>query len=104
MVEQRRALAAELAAEEQIVERRQVGAVVELLEDQGHARGLRLLDAGKPGAPALVPDLAGVCAVDPGDDLDQRRLAGAVLAEQPDDLAGAHGEVDGLLRSEENTS
>jgi len=32
--------------------------------------------------------------VHPGDDLDQRRLAGAVVAEQTDDLPGPQREVD----------
>ena len=35
-----------------------------------------------------------VGGVDAGDRLDQRRLAGAVVADQADDLAGADGEVD----------
>ena len=35
-----------------------------------------------------------------GDDLDQRRFAGAVLAEQRMDLARAHVEVDVLERSD----
>ena len=39
-------------------------------------------------------DLAGVGAKQPGADPQQRGLAGAVLAGQCDDLAGAHVEVD----------
>ena len=38
------------------------------------------------------PNLAGVRAMNAGHDLDQRRLAGAVLAEQRVDFAGAHVE------------
>ena len=34
-------------------------------------------------------DRAGIERVDAGENLDQRRLAGAVLAEQRDDFAGA---------------
>ena len=36
--------------------------------------------------------------MDAGQDLDQRRLAGAVLAEQCDDLARVDREVDGVDR------
>ena len=32
--------------------------------------------------------------MDPGDRLDQRRLAGAVVADEADHLAGVDGEVD----------
>ena len=47
---------------------------------------------------AVQPDLAGIGAVHAGEDLDQRRLAGAVLAEQRVHLAGAHVEVDRVER------
>ena len=42
---------------------------------------------------ALEEDLALVERVDPGDALDQRRLAGAVVADQRHDLAARHVEV-----------
>ena len=38
---------------------------------------------------AVDLDLAGVAGVRPVDDLDERRLAGAVLADEPVDLAAA---------------
>ena len=47
---------------------------------------------------AAQADLAGVGAMDAGEDLDQRRLAGAVLAEQRMHLAGADVEVDSVER------
>ena len=43
---------------------------------------------------AVEVDLAGVERVDAGDALDQRRLAGAVVADERHDLARAHLEVD----------
>ena len=43
-------------------------------------------------------DLAAIGLMDAGDDLDQRRFAGAVLAEQGVDLAGIEGERDVLER------
>ena len=39
-------------------------------------------------------DLALVGGIDAGEHLDQRRLAGAVVAEQPEHLAGGEVDVD----------
>src|SRR3546814_6139313 len=81
----------------------------------------RIADVGRL---AIDEDVAGIAPVGAGEDLDQRRLAGAVVAEQGDDLAGIevdrrilHGmnpaEGDGnvlhfhersVFRSEEHTS
>ena len=47
---------------------------------------------------ALEEDLALVERVDPDDALDQRRLAGAVVADEGHDLAPAHLEVDAVER------
>ena len=51
---------------------------------------------GEPNATgrAVEQDLAGVGPVQPGEDVHQRALAGAVLAEQGVDLARAQVEVD----------
>ena len=49
------------------------------------------------GSPAMQ-DPPGVRLVDAGQDLHQRRLAGAVLADQPDDLAAADLDRDVLQR------
>ena len=43
---------------------------------------------------AVEEDLTRVVAVDPGDALDERRLAGAVVADERHDLTRAHLEVD----------
>ena len=48
--------------------------------------------------PQIVARAAGL--VDqPGEDVDQRRLAGAVGAEQPEDLAARHVEADAVERA-----
>jgi hypothetical protein len=49
---------------------------------------------------APEPDLALVRPVEAGEDVGQRRLAGAVLAEQRVDLAGSRLEVDVLVRDD----
>ena len=43
-------------------------------------------------------DAAGILGIDPGEDLDQRRLAGAVLAHEGVHLAGLETEIDVLQR------
>src|SRR5262245_15397513 len=43
---------------------------------------------------AIEEDLSAVGVLQPHDHVKARRLAGAVRSEQPDDLAGAHGDVD----------
>ena len=62
------------------------------------SRGLLIVDFL-----AVDEDLAGVALVGAGQDLDQRRLAGAVVAEQAHHLAGIEidaGMVDGLDAAE----
>src|SRR5262249_23543202 len=44
------------------------------------------------------PELATVGLVDPAEDVDERALAGAVVAAQRDDLAGVDGERDAVER------
>ena len=80
------------------------GHEAEVLED--HA------DAGGPGGGrraeldrlAVDEDLALLRAVDAVEDLHQRALAGAVLAEQGVDLAGVDDEVDGVVGHERRRS
>ena len=59
--------------------------------DAQRPRGARVAGAD---ALALEIDLAGSRGVDAGDELDQRRLAGAVVADQRDDLAVVDLQVD----------
>ena len=58
-----------------------------LLVDRGETVGLRLLGVREVNRSALHPDLALVALLDAGQDLDEGRLAGAVLADEGVDLA-----------------
>ena len=79
-----------------IVRDREVGHQRQFLEDADDAgrvgggwRGEADIDSGKAHAAGIGLDHA-------GDDLDQRRLAGAVLAQHRVDLAALAGEIDAL--------
>jgi hypothetical protein len=72
----------------QVVAQRQV--LVHGCDPEG-GRGLRAADVHRL---AGEEDLALVGRVGAGDDLDQRGLAGAVVADEGDDLAGGDLEVD----------
>ena len=63
------------------------GTSVELLVDEGEPAPGRVERAVQVHGLAVDDDLALVGLDDAGEDLDQRALAGAVLAEQPDDRA-----------------
>ena len=72
-----------------------------LLERPGRARARR----GRPGASdeMSTPSRSTASRVglgEAGDQVEQRRLAGAVVADEPDDLAGAHVEVDAVDRDD----
>ena len=45
---------------------------------------------------AVEADTAGIRSVHAGDDLHQRRFAGAVVADQPDDFAATHRKIDAM--------
>ena len=89
---------ARLAADEDVLRHRQVRAEVDLLVDGADPGLLRLQRAGEAHRLAVQRDRAGVDRVDAGQHLDQRRLAGAVLAHQGVDLAGEEPEVDVVER------
>ena len=92
-----------LAPEEHVLDDVEVVAEREILVhdlDSEPGRVLRTVDRDRL---AVEEDLTGIRGVDAGDALDQRRLAGAVVAHEGHDLAGAHLEVDvcqGLHRAE----
>jgi hypothetical protein len=69
-----------------------------LLIDGGDAVALRFRRAGHRDRRPGKQDLAMIRLIDAGHDLDQRRLAGAVLAEQRVDLAGMERERDVIQR------
>ena len=84
----------QLAAQEQVRDDVEVVAEREILVD---GRDPVLVGGGGAAdvrALAVDRDRARVRGLDPGDRLDQRRLAGAVVADQGDDLAGVDLEVD----------
>ena len=87
------ARAALLAADEDVLRDREVGHQVELLVDDADAL---LLGVPRPVEHELVPvhaEHAGVGRVDAGEQLHERRLAGAVLADEREHLAEAQLEV-----------
>ena len=71
-----------LATHEDVLGDVEVGEERRLLVDHRHPGGLGLRRRGEVGVPAQQAEDAGVAAVDAGDDLDQRRLARTVLADE----------------------
>ena len=90
--------AARLAPDEEVLRDREVGHQVELLVDDADAELLRVLGRDRLVGLAVEEELALVGVVDAGQQLHQRRLAGAVLADQREDLAGVQVEVHVLER------
>ena len=83
-----------LAAEEHVLDDVEVVGQREVLVDDLDAEVGRVLRAVDRDGLAVEEDLALVDRVDAGDALDQRRLAGAVVADEGHDLAGRDVEVD----------
>ena len=79
---------ARLAADEHVLGDRHVGSEGEFLVDRDDASALGVVGRRKSDRLPEQLDLAGIGALRAGQDLQQRRLAGAVLAEQRVDLAG----------------
>ena len=69
----------------------------EVLVHHADAGPDRVARALEPHRLAVDEDLALVGPVEPAEDVHQRRLAGAVLAEQAEDFAGADGQVDRVV-------
>ena len=84
----------DLAAQVHVLHDVEVVAEREILVDDLDPELRRVLRTVDRDGLAVEEDLAGVVAVDPGDALDERRLAGAVVTDERHDLAGAHLEVD----------
>ena len=83
-----------LAPEEEVGDDVEVVAEGEVLVDGRDPQVGRVLRFGDRDLLAVEADRAGVGAVDAGDRLHHRRLAGAVVADEADDLARVDGEVD----------
>ena len=79
-------------ADEDVLGDRQVGEDHRLLVDRDDPQRLRIEGARDRARLAVDHDLAGVRLLDAGHDLDQRRLAGPVLADEGVDLARVEGE------------
>ena len=72
-----------LVVEEEILGDRHGLHEIDVLMDRDDPLGERVVGAGEADHLAVERKGAGVRRIDPGDDLGERRLAGAVLADQP---------------------
>ena len=90
--------AAGQAAEQHVLDHAQVARDLALLRDQADADLARLDRREVRERLPVEADLAAVGADDTRDDLQERRLASAVLADQGMHAARRHGEVGGLQR------
>ena len=75
-------------SDEEVLEHAQARREVEVLVDHADAGGERVGRAARSRPAALDEDAARVGAIGAEEDVHQGRLAGAVFAEEPDDLAG----------------
>ncbi len=89
------AAAEELAPHEDVLHDREVGEERRLLVDHRDACVLGVGRRAEVDAVATEQEVAAVAAVHAGDDLDQRRLAGAVLPHQGVDRAGVDAQAAG---------
>ena len=88
----------ELAAEEEVGRRVEIVGERERLVDRLDAVAPRVGGRLQRNALPVDPDLARARWEDAGEDLDEDRLAGAVVADQGDDLAGGNREIDARER------
>ena len=87
-----------LAAEKDVLADRQIVGEREVLVDRLDAVVARLLGRGEVDRLAAEQDVAFVVAEHAGNRLDDRRLAGAVVAGERDDLAGMDVERHAIQR------
>ena len=83
-----------VAADQDVLQRRHVGEEPDVLEGARHAGLGDQVGLGRQHAARRSIDGAGGRHVQPGEAVEEGRLAGAVGPDQADDLAGVHGEVD----------
>ena len=83
-----------LGSEKHVLGHRQVGGDAQFLMHHGDAGCERVADRAEAGLAAVQHELAGEIRLGARDDLHQGALAGAVLADETMDLAGAKGEVE----------
>ena len=96
-VEVEQGTAAQLVAQHHVLGDRERLHQLEVLVDHADAVGDGVGRAPEAHGLALDDELAGVGLVEPEDHVHERRLAGAVLAQQAVDLAAAELEVDGVV-------
>ena len=82
------------ASHEEVLADREVRKQVQLLRDHGDARDLRITRGGEAQGLAGYLDRAFVDRVDAVQQLHERGLASAVLAQNRVDLTGHHGQID----------
>jgi len=88
------------AGEDRLAADHDVGRDVEIVEEvqllvhEGDAAGDRLAHGEGPALLPVEADPPGAGLHHPAEDLHEGALAGAVLADQPDDLAASEGEAD----------
>ena len=89
-----------MAADAHVVEHRQVAEQREVLEGAADADVGDAVRRPAQDAAALEQDVAGARRVEPAEAVEQRRLAGAVRADQAEDLALPHVERDVVERDD----
>jgi hypothetical protein len=98
LVEEEPQPAARLAADENVLRHGQMIHQLQFLMNDADAGGLRFARARERDRLAINEDFAGILRIDAGEDLHQRRFAGAVLAHQRMDFAGDQLEPDVVQR------
>ena len=81
-------------AKKEVLRHREFVDQAEFLIDAGNSDGARFAGRAKLHRLAVEADRALVRDLGPGEGAQQSRLAGAVVADERDDLAGRNGEVD----------
>ena len=87
-------------AEQQILGHREFGRQMQLLVDDGDSRRKRRARPGKALRFAAEADDSSLRPLDAGEDLQQRRLAGTVLAHEPVNFTTAHLERGAVERDD----
>ena len=85
-----------LPAQKQVFCNRKIGQEIDLLIDGGDTELHRLLGIARHDFHAIKHHRSGVALDNPGDCLDQRRLAGAVLTQQSVNLAGMQRQIHAI--------
>jgi len=85
-------------SDEQVFQHRQAWRQMKMLMHHADTGSQRIGRTGDPHRLALDENLAGIRRIGAEQHIHQRRLAGAVLAQQPEDFTGRDAEVDSLVR------